>query len=739
MAKTESRGVPTRRTGAPYIRANENVPIQSGPGNDYPTIGYMAQGLIAEVSGVSPDAAWWMIVYPPGPSGQGWVSAAYVTAQNTGNVPVVQPAPAPGPTAAPPVAITDWRGEYFDNRDLQGEPVLVRNDAKIDFDWSGNSPDPTVPGENFSVRWTISRDMPAGTYRFSIWVDDGVRLWVDDSLVVDDWRDGVARNVTADVNWTQGVHSARVEYFQGGDAALIHMNVGYLDQFPDWKSEYFDNPDVAGDPVLLRNETNISYNWGTGSPAPGVPADNFSVRWSRRTFFEEGEYTVWVDVAGGVRVWIDGVLLIDSWTSEPLRALSAEAGKISEGDHDIRVDYLKTTGHGQIVASASKVQSADGPPKAGINGATEAQAGQPVSFNARSSSVAAGSYISTYQWDFGDGTTASGVDVVHIFTAAGVYEVRLTVTDDKGRGDTGGHQTQINPADTPPVEGEPPTAIIMAPGDGVVGQPVTFDASNSQSTNPILSYSWRFGDGTTANAVVANTTYHAPGVYNVILVLTDNLGLQGSANAQINIVGAEGEETPVPTVEPAPTAGTLPSPSINAPPDGKVGEPVTFDGSGSQPGSFPIASYTWDFGDGSGGDGATVTHVYNAAGTYQVTLTVTDEQGFANVGGVGIVITESEVPEPTPTETETVLPSPVINAPSDGTVGEPVTIDGSGSQPGGFPIASYTWDFGDGSSGDGATATHVYNAAGTYQVTLTVTDEQGFANMGGPVPITITE
>jgi chitinase len=170
-----------------------------------------------------------------------------------------------------------------------------------------------------------------------------------------------------------------------------------------------------------------------------------------------------------------------------------------------------------------------------------------------------------------------------------------------------------------------------------------------------------------------------------------------------------------------------------------VGEPVTFDGSGSQPGSFPISSYTWDFGDGSGGDGATVTHVYNAAGTYQVTLTVTDEQGFANVGGpVGITITESEVPEPTPTETETVLPSAVINAPPEGKVGEPVTFDGSGSQPGSFPIASYTWDFGDGSGGDGATVTHVYNAAGTYQVTLTVTDEQGFANAGG-VGIAITE
>ena len=75
--------------------------------------------------GVSPDQAWWAIKYPPGPNGQGWVAAQYVTAFNTENVPVIQPPPVPTPTTAPPVAVSGWRGEYFDNRDLQGQPVLV--------------------------------------------------------------------------------------------------------------------------------------------------------------------------------------------------------------------------------------------------------------------------------------------------------------------------------------------------------------------------------------------------------------------------------------------------------------------------------------------------------------------------------------------------------------------------------------------------------------------------------------
>jgi chitodextrinase len=93
--------------------------------------------------------------------------------------------------------------------------------------------------------------------------------------------------------------------------------------------------------------------------------------------------------------------------------------------------------------------------------------------------------------------------------------------------------------------------------------------------------------------------------------------------------------------EPTPTIGQLPQPAINYPVEAKVGETVTFDGSGSQPGSSPIAGYDWVFGDGNTGSGAVVTHIYATAGTYQVTLTVTDQNGVGNSGGpVTITITE---------------------------------------------------------------------------------------------------
>jgi len=80
--------------------------------------------------------------------------------------------------------ITDWRGEYFANRELQGNPVLIRNDGYVDFNWGEGSPASTIPVNGFSARWTRTRQFREGTFHFAIAVDDGVRLWVDNTLLI---------------------------------------------------------------------------------------------------------------------------------------------------------------------------------------------------------------------------------------------------------------------------------------------------------------------------------------------------------------------------------------------------------------------------------------------------------------------------------------------------------------------------------------------------------------------------
>ncbi|MDH4135837.1 MAG: PA14 domain-containing protein, partial [Anaerolineae bacterium] len=213
----EGDPVATPQPGQPTVTATTDLNIRGGPGTAYPVLGLLRAGQTAEVTGISADAGWWQIKFSGAADGHGWLSAKYVTAQNTSNVPVVQPPPLPAtptPTPTPtstPVVISDWRGEYYNNSNLSGAPVLVRNDVSVNFDWGAGSPGLGVPADNFSARWSRGLHFPAGNYRFHVRVDDGVRLWIDGNLVIDQWHDS-STTYTADVNLTDGLHHLKMEY-----------------------------------------------------------------------------------------------------------------------------------------------------------------------------------------------------------------------------------------------------------------------------------------------------------------------------------------------------------------------------------------------------------------------------------------------------------------------------------------------------------------------------------------------
>src|SRR5690606_35991230 len=88
--------------------------------------------------------------------------------------------------------VTGWKGEYFGNRNLAGAPLIVRDDADINFDWGTSAPFPGAPADNWSVRWTREMNFASGAYRFTVKVDDGVRLWVDGNLMIDQWHESTA-------------------------------------------------------------------------------------------------------------------------------------------------------------------------------------------------------------------------------------------------------------------------------------------------------------------------------------------------------------------------------------------------------------------------------------------------------------------------------------------------------------------------------------------------------------------
>jgi hypothetical protein len=218
-----------------------------------------------------------------------------------------------GATATPVPA--PWKAEFYDNRDLDGDPDLVRRDATIDFDWKRDAPANGISEDNFSVRWTGKFSFDVGAFQFSVLVDDGARLWVDDQLVIDEWVDGGERQLTTVVGLTKGTHDVRLEYYEHTREARVRLKWEKVDSpgFADWKAEFWSNRDLSGDPILTRNDTNVEFDWKAEAPAVGVPADNFSVRWSRKLTFDEGTYRFTVKADDGVRVFVDGQRVINEW------------------------------------------------------------------------------------------------------------------------------------------------------------------------------------------------------------------------------------------------------------------------------------------------------------------------------------------------------------------------------------------------------------------------------------------
>ncbi|MHA7278693.1 PKD domain-containing protein [Arthrobacter sp. MDT2-2] len=141
---------------------------------------------------------------------------------------------------------------------------------------------------------------------------------------------------------------------------------------------------------------------------------------------------------------------------------------------------------------------------------------------------------------------------------------------------------------------------------------------------------------------------------------------------------------------------------------------ASFDGSGSTDADGTIASYAWDFGDGTTGTGVRASKTYAAAGTYTVKLTVTDSAGATNSVSRAVTVAA-----------DTPVNAPPTAAFTYTATGLAASFDGAGSADADGTIASYAWDFGDGTTGTGVRASKTYAAAGTYTVKLTVTDNAG--------------
>jgi hypothetical protein len=183
----------------------------------------------------------------------------------------------------------------------------------------------------------------AGTYRFTVTSDDGIRLWVDSILVIDQWNDHAAATFTGDVALTAGTHLVKVEYYENTIFAMASVAwPPSLVAGSGWLGEYFNNTGLSGSPTLSRADTNLSFDWGTGAPDGSLPADGFSVRWTRTVNFAAGMVSFTACADDGVRLWVNSNLLIDQWTNQPITCFTDSI--YVSGDVPLRMEYYENTG-----------------------------------------------------------------------------------------------------------------------------------------------------------------------------------------------------------------------------------------------------------------------------------------------------------------------------------------------------------------------------------------------------------
>lgn len=137
------------------------------------------------------------------------------------------PAPVPTPTPAPASCDTastnSFTGCYFEGAAFQTHK-LTRTDNAIDFNWGTGTPDPSVPPDNFSARWIGNFMFDAGTYDFSATTDDGVKVYVDDNLIINQWVNQPATTITGNRTMTAGSHTVKMEYFEGAGDAVARLS-----------------------------------------------------------------------------------------------------------------------------------------------------------------------------------------------------------------------------------------------------------------------------------------------------------------------------------------------------------------------------------------------------------------------------------------------------------------------------------------------------------------------------------
>lgn len=241
-----------------------------------------------------------------------------------------------------------WVAKYFNNTGFADGPVIKREESEINYNWGEGSPAPGINDDFFSVEWKRKIHFPAGTYRFTATMDDGMQVWVSGQKIIDSWYDSQMHSVSADLQLPEGDHDVHVKYYEAGGGAVARFTWIRLpapspgpEAIRNWRGEYFNNMVLRPPASIVRDDPEINFDWGYNSPAPGTIQENYiSIRWTKNIQVSPGRYRFSVTTDDGVRLWVNNVLLIDQWHDQGATTYEAEI-QLPGGMIPVKMEYYE--------------------------------------------------------------------------------------------------------------------------------------------------------------------------------------------------------------------------------------------------------------------------------------------------------------------------------------------------------------------------------------------------------------
>ncbi|PAD35218.1 PA14 domain-containing protein [Terribacillus saccharophilus] len=273
------------------------------------------------------------------------------------------------------VPLGNWIALYYNNTKLSGFPAaqntISGNGTSLKVENGYGSPVNEVGGDYFSASYATAQRIKAGNYVLRTRADDGMRVYLDGKLVMDNWESSsywasektkvISVKDREDAASDQkDIHTIQIEYYEQTKGSGLEFYLEPADNLLEkdsWVGLYYNNKSLSGTPVKAVGGNNtrqkvdaVSYNWGTGKPYSEVNADNFSARYMK--LLEGGkDYFIQTNADDGIRVNLDDERIIDRWSNSSGKTDFATITGLKNGDHKLSIDYFENTGEAAISAN----------------------------------------------------------------------------------------------------------------------------------------------------------------------------------------------------------------------------------------------------------------------------------------------------------------------------------------------------------------------------------------------------